>query len=122
VDDPRRSARRVVPELQRLRVGDQIRIFAAGVFTVRRVNPPRVLLLTSAEGPFRIDPKMGGLSWLWLVEEDGEGGTRLLVRNRADYGSSTIMRALNRVLIEPGGFLMERKTLLNLRRLAEREA
>lgn len=118
VDDPGRSARRIVPELQRLRVGDDVRIFAAGIFTVRRVNPPRMLLLTSGEGSFRIDAKMGGMSWLWLLEAVGEDETRLLVRTRSDYGSSLLMRALNRVLIEPGGCLMERKTMLNLKRLA----
>ncbi len=121
VDDPRRSARRVVPELQRLRVGDDIRIFAAGVFTVRRLNPPRLLLLTSGEGAFRIDAKVGGMTWLWQLEPAGEGRSRLLVRSRSDYGSLPLMRLLNLLLLEPGGFLMERKTLLNLRRLAERE-
>lgn len=121
VDDPRRSAKRIVPELQRLRVGDAIRIFAAGVFTVRWLNPPRLLLLTSGEGAFRLDAKMGGMTWLWLVEPTGQGESRLLVRTRSDYGSLLIMRLLNLLLLEPGGFLMERKTLLNLRRLAERE-
>ena len=121
VDDPRRSAQRIVPELQRLRVGDEIRIFAAGVFTVRRVNPPRLLLLTSGEGAFRLDARVGGMTWLWQLEPAGENRSRLLVRSRSDYGSLLIMRLLNLLLLEPGGFLMERKTLLNLRRLAERQ-
>jgi len=131
VDDPRRSANRIIPELQNLQVGDSIHIAAQLGYRVTAIQPERVLVLHTA-----VDTGTGerldltkpmpetylNASWVWFLDEVEETTTRLIVRFRQDYHPSLLNALMYRGFIESGGFLMERKTLLGIKQRAEAAA
>lgn len=121
VDDPEGSATRIIPELQDLRVGESIRIQPGDEpsFTVLTVDPPHTLLLGSGKGELKVDPMMGGMTWAWVLSEIDAGTTRFIVRTRNVYSSNPVMRGLYKAIIDPGGFIMERRTMLNIKDRAE---
>jgi hypothetical protein len=107
----RPSADRILPEFQRLAVGDQIPIGRGGGFPVTAIEPGRELVMSGSGD---------GFQWVWefgLFPIDG-ARTRLvsrnLVRTPRTIGSWLFMRAL-----EPAAFLMTRRMLLGLKRRAE---
>jgi hypothetical protein len=85
------SARRIVPELQELVVGDKVGLSEAGGLTVALLDAPRSLvlhyrmdLITAAAATER---SRAVLDWTWaFVLEPTEIGCRLLVRVRANPG------------------------------------
>lgn len=107
-----KTVRRIVPELQELRVGYTIPVTRAVGFPVARVERPRLLLL---EGH---DAAIGDATWLFMLREADGGATRLITRSRTRWPVSGAARALVAVL-DPGVFVMERKMLLEIKRLAE---
>jgi hypothetical protein len=128
VDDDRRSANRVIPELQDLKVGDSIHIAAPLGYGVTAIEPERMLVLhsgvdTSAGRP--LDPnapmpeKYLNASWTWYLEPVDERTTRLIVRFRQDYNPSLVNALMYAVVTKLGGFIMERKTLLGIKQRAE---
>lgn len=121
VDDPQRSATRIIPELQDLHVGDHIRFQPSEEpsFVVIAVGAPHTMLLGSGRDGFEVSPEMGGLTWAWVLREVDAHTTRFIVRSRNIYSSNPVVRALFRVVIDPGGFLMERRTMLNIKARAE---
>jgi len=131
VDDDRRSAKRIIPELQRLEVGDSVEIAPGMGFTVVAIEPGRALVLHVALDmrtwrPFdpagtTPDAYLKG-SWVWLLDEIDQRTTRLIVRTRYDYNPSLLNALMMRVLIGPGGSVMERKTLLGIQQRAEAAA
>jgi hypothetical protein len=77
VDDDRRSANRIIPQLQELKIGDSIHIAAPLGYQVTAIEPERVLLLhsgidTSTGRP--LDPtgappdRYLNSSWVWFLE------------------------------------------------------
>jgi hypothetical protein len=107
----RPSADRVLPEFQRLEVGDTIPIGRAGGFPVRSIDPNRSLLLAGEADSFR-------WSWEFRLDPIDERRTRLSSRNRAHvpatFGSWCLLRVL-----EPAAFLMTRRMLIGIARRAE---
>jgi hypothetical protein len=128
VDDDRCSAWRIIPELQHLAVGDMVPLAPGMGFTVAAIEPDRVFLWHTA-----IDMRTGepidlgdtmpntGLnsSWVWFLKEIDESTMRLIVRARQDYGSTLPNTLMIRGFIEPGSFVMQRKTLLGIKQRAE---
>jgi hypothetical protein len=116
------SARRIIPQLQSLAVGDTVALSAAGGMTVAGLDPPRSLilhfqmdLLTAAPASTR---SRAVLDWTWaFVLEPVEAGCRFLVRVRADPRPSALMLAMP--LLEPVHFAMERKMLHTIKQRAE---
>jgi hypothetical protein len=117
------SAERIVPELQRLSVGDIIPALpkSPNGFAVLRLEPERTLVLG--------DPSLlpdgarpGGppwrTTWAFVLEPIGGTATRLIVRARADYAPGWTM-TLVRTLMALAHEVMERRQLHNLRRRAE---
>lgn len=116
------SATRIVAELQELRVGDLILLARrrAPCYRVAMVEPPSVLVLVGA------DPSTHELSsalttgpastWQWVLTGTADGGTRLVVRQRYWYAPA---QSVMWHLVEPVAFVMERRMLLNVKRLAE---
>lgn len=108
------SAERILPEWQRLAVGDEIPIGRADGFPVKAIEPCRSLVL----GGHRED-----VEWSWelaLVPVSGERA-RLISRNRVwmpRRAGSWFMMAF----IEPAAFLMTRKMLLGIKQRAEATA
>jgi hypothetical protein len=106
------------PDLQRLQVGDVVRMHASGVgAAVSIVEPERALVLG---GP----PDVAGsrATWGFHLFDAPDGGTRLLERGRCAPGRGLGARlAFGPFLIDPIGFVMSRRMLRTIKRLAERD-
>jgi hypothetical protein len=105
------SADRILPQFQRLEVGDMLPVGPRGPgMRAEIVDAERTLVFRSEDG-----------SWVWifaLFVENGE--TRLVSRNRiATPGASTAGRLVNRWVMEPGSLVMERKMLIGIKQRAE---
>ena len=107
-----RNARRVIPELQHIGVG-QI-LDRAGNMVVKAVEPNRCLVL----GPPDNRPDMSA-TWALGLYAKGDGTARLVSRVRARLPQGP-RGALWLALLDPGQFLMERKMLLALKATVER--
>ena len=108
------SAERILPEFQRLEVGDVIPVGRGGGFPVKALEPFRALVLGG---------ETDGFHWTWqfgLYPVD-ERRTRLVSRNRARL-PRTVGSTLFMCVLEPAAFIMTRKMLLGLKRRAEATA
>jgi hypothetical protein len=122
------NADRIVPELQSLAVGDEIRLvpedFAVPLrFVVGALEPERALVLRSPGT--REEALEAGLpfgSWAFVLEPIDPVATRLVVRFRSDYQPTPTGLIVNGYALEPVHFLMERKMLMGIRDRAERAA
>lgn len=130
------SAERIIPELQDLRVGDEIKLHDNLGLRVHTLEPPRVLILADARNAAtneRFDPRTEQrpedytcASWAFVLEDpeglelpNYEGGTRLLIRWRLDYAPTRSNEIMWKAFVEPINFVMERRMMLGLKRRAE---
>jgi hypothetical protein len=105
------SADRVLPQFQHLTVGDVLPLGATGAgMRVEICDPERTLVFRSTDG-----------TWLWSFHLANFWlGTRLISRNRiADPGAGWARHLLNRIVMEPGSLVMERRMLLGIKERAE---
>ena len=105
------SAGRILPECQRLQVGDVIPVGRGQGFPVKMLDPLRTLVLGG---------ESDGVHWMWqlaLYPIDA-GHTRLVSRNRGDL-PRTVGSILFIAVLELAAFVMTRKMLLGLKRRAE---
>ncbi|WP_297343151.1 hypothetical protein [Amnibacterium sp.] len=102
----RRSARRVIPELQHIAPGDIIPMSPDGKQGIRvhSMDAPRSMVWGQA----------GGTTWAWQLDETADGGTRLVSRVRSRYQWLSPSVAFS-ALLEFGDIWMMRKMLMNLR-------
>ena len=110
------SADRLRPELQQIEVGDLMAWTprTRDGFFVAEIEPERALVLTGDAGLYRI-------AWAFVLEPMDASSTRLLVRASGDWDRPAVWLLLQFVW-RPLHFAMERKQLLNLRRLSESAA
>jgi hypothetical protein len=119
------SARRVLPELQQLALGDTVALSPAGGLTVEVLDPARALVLHYRMNLLTAAPAGDGdravLDWTWAfaLTPVNEASCRLLARVRADYRPRWL-RLLMPFLLEPVHFIMERKMLRTIERQARR--
>jgi hypothetical protein len=106
------SARRIISELQNLKVGDKLAPME-GAFIVAALDPPRSMVLVSRNKQGHI-----AMSWTFLLEPLPGGRTRFIERIRGRYDIN-LAGLLLYVAIEPADFVMMRKQMLNLKRRAE---
>ena len=105
------SADEIVPQFQSLAVGD---VLPMGRDTpgmrVEICDAPRTLVFRSEDG-----------QWVWIFSLTAQqGGTRLVSRNLiAEGGASLGRRLADRLIMEPGSLVMERKMLRGIRDRAE---
>jgi hypothetical protein len=109
----RHSAERIVPELQRIEVGDLVPLGPgenAGM-RVKEFVPNRSILWW--------DEKNQLTTWAWALNTMPDGRTRLVtrVRSRSSWGHP--MSAIWLLLVELADFPMMRKCLLGIKRRAE---
>lgn len=105
------SADTIVPEWQRLEVGDVLRPAKGGPgMRVEILEPERVLSNRSEAG-----------DWVWtFFLEPQDGSTRLISRNRIAMKGASAGQRLGILVMEPGSLVMERKMLLGIKERAER--
>jgi hypothetical protein len=120
------SATELVPELQRpLSVGDQIPDGPPGTawYVVEQVDPPHLLVLHSTRHlPAAWRARLGAsINWTWtfVLDEDGDGGTRLQVRVRGWTRPWWLTAAYLATLV-PADFIMAGGMLAGIRRRAQR--
>jgi len=122
-----RSANRIIPELQEVQVGDQIKIFEQAPFTVMAAEPDRALVLLArvdldTNKYFELDQrpdKFLNNSWSYLLQAQEGNKTRLIVRWRGDY-SSGLGNALGLgIPTEAGALIMQPKMLKGIKSRAE---
>jgi hypothetical protein len=118
----------IVPDLQSLALGDIVSLRKGDMpaFLVSAIDPGRSLVLVARDpstgAPAHAAPDVPMAvdeSWAFVLEPDGEGATRLLVRGRR----RTRGERMDRVawsLIEAASLPMERRMLLGIRDRAER--
>lgn len=104
------------PELQQLEVGDTVRLHRSGFGPgVTYLEPERALVLG---GP--PEPDGTRATWAFHLLDGPDGATRLLERGRYKPGSRLVAKlGFGPYLIEPIGFVMSRKMLRTIKRLAE---
>jgi len=128
VDDERRSAKRIIPELQDLGVGDVIEIAPGMGYSVIGLEPEQVLITQSIldtgkwESVSIDDPlpeKYLRSSWVWFLEEIDEKTTRLIVRVRSDHSPGILSILSTRFPNAMGRLLMQPRTLRILKQRAE---
>jgi len=128
VDDEHHSAKRIIPELQDLKVGDVVEIAPGMGYVVADIEPEQVLVLQSRvdterwESLSSSDPlpeKYLSSSWVWFLEEIDEKTTRLIVRVRSDYNPGLLSTLSAGIPNELGSLVMQPKTLRVLKQRAE---
>jgi hypothetical protein len=106
------SADRILPQFQHLAVGDVLPVGPGGPgMRVAVCDAERALAFRSADG-----------RWVWIFSlYPTAAGTRLVSRNRISTpNASRLAGAVNRIVMEPGSLIMERKMLLGIKKRAER--
>jgi len=122
------NANRVHPEWQNLKAGDPILLHPKiPPFPAVIVEPGRVIVLhgDTRQGPPSDLVRPGDFvatTWTLFIEPVDERTTRLIERFHSDYNSTLMNAFFNRVILEPGSFIMERKMLLGIKQRAERAA
>ncbi len=109
----RRSAERILPELQRLEVGDRIPL-APGLYeVVRAMDPPRSMVWVGME-------ELPSGSWVWVLEPLDAHHTRLITRLRGTY-EWTSPFVLLQLWVDWGDLPFMRKSMLGIKQRAEGE-
>jgi hypothetical protein len=113
-----KNAGRLLPEFQSLEVGQAID--QKGTMVVQAVEPEKLLVL----GPPEQTPELQA-TWAMVLSPIDGHHTRLVMRVRGAWSYRNMLRATPPytwpfyLLVEPGAFLMERKMLQEIKRLAE---
>jgi hypothetical protein len=119
------SAKRLIPELQQLALGETVALSPAGGLTVAVLEPARALVLHYRMNLLTAAPAHAGepaiLDWTWafVLTPVNDGSCRLLARVRADYRPRWLL-PLMPLLLEPIHFLMERKMLRTIEQQVRR--
>jgi hypothetical protein len=128
VDDERRSAKRIIPALQDLGVGDVIEIAPGMGYAVVDLEREQALILqmildtTRWESVSSDDPlpeKYLRSSWVWFLEEIDQKTTWLIVRVRSDHSPGILNVLSTRFPNALGRLLMQPRTLRVLKQRAE---
>jgi len=118
------NADRIIPEFQKLEVGDNIRLHPkTPPLPVVAVDPGRFLLIGVVPDYNNPEGKYGGMLWLFFLDEINEKTTRLISHGRTDYSSELANKLqFGPTLMEPITFVMGRKMLLGIKQRAEAAA
>lgn len=126
------SAERILPEFQKLAVGDRVPATPDGrlEFPVQVLEPGRALTLGGTMDPRTgrdvdpADPNVAeyfNAAWTLALQEEAGGRTRLLARLRADAKPRRYLPLLHGALL-PAFFIMQRRMLEGIKERAERTA
>jgi hypothetical protein len=111
----RPSARQILPQFQHLEVGDWMpmggKTTPSTAYQVARLEPGKLMLW-----------RKGRRHWLWLLEPDDAGHTRLITRLRSHYAWTRPTIVTELILMEIGDPFMMRRCLLGIKQRAEQRA
>ena len=109
------------PDHQHPAVGDKIYLHpTAPPMRVEIVDPPNAFVLFGSPVDMGAEESWGMSTWQFAVNPGPNGGSRLLTRGRSDYTPDWKSRlAFGRFPIEVITFVMSRKMMLEIKRLAE---
>jgi hypothetical protein len=107
----RPSATRILPEFQKLAVGDVIPLGQGPGWPVAVLEPNRALVLDMRN--------LGGVDWVWQFGLYPVDGTRTRLVSRSRVRARAIWAQPLTHAIEPAGFIMTRRMLLGLKQRAE---
>jgi hypothetical protein len=122
-----RNTFRIVPEWQRRAIGDTVwfgspkRFGGRACMIAALVEPTRALVLATPAGWELIRTGKDGLdtTWAFALQRKGVNTTRLIARLRSAANVTLWQRVINFFFWEPAHFVMERKMLLTIKKLAE---
>ena len=84
------------------------------------MDPPHALVLFGSPAGSSGDDLGGMSTWQFIVNATPDGGTRFLTRSRYDYSPDWKSRLMfGRFPVEPISFVMSRRMMLEIKRLAE---
>ncbi|MGI9622568.1 MAG: hypothetical protein ACR2PK_07005 [Acidimicrobiales bacterium] len=111
----------ILAEHQHPAVGDEIYLHpTVPPMRLRLVDPPNALVLHGSPADVSAEESWGVSTWQFAVAIRADGGSRLLTRGRFDYGADWKSRlTFGRFPIEVISFVMSRKMMLEVKRLAE---
>jgi hypothetical protein len=117
------NAAEILPEFQHPEAGDEIYLHpTAPPLRIEIVEPPHTLVLFGSPADIAAEKSWGISTWQFIVRPGSVGGSRLLTRGRSDYSRGWATRlAFGRFPIEPITFVMSRKMMKEIRRLAEED-
>jgi hypothetical protein len=111
----------ILPTYQHPAVGDEIHLHpTAPPLRIAVVDPPDALVLVGSPADVGEGESWGVSTWQFIVIPRRDGGSRLLTRGRYDHAADWKSRlAFGRFPIEPVSFVMSRRMMLEIKRLAE---
>ncbi|MCJ7726634.1 MAG: hypothetical protein MUP76_09650 [Acidimicrobiia bacterium] len=114
----------ILPDHQHPAVGEDIYLHpTAPPMRIEMVDPPSALVLLGSPVEIGAEESWGMSTWQFAVIPGPDGGSRFLTRGRSDYTPDWKSRlAFGRFPIEVLSFVMSRKMMLEIKRLAERDA
>ena len=124
-----RNTSRIVPEWQARAMGDTVwfatpkHFHSEARMIAAIVEPWRAMVLATPADWERIQRGVPGeeTTWGFFLKPAGRGKTRLIARSRRDAHPGLWKNAANYTFWEPAHFIMERKMLLTIKNMAERE-
>jgi len=114
----------ILPDHQHPVVGEDIYLHpTAPPMRIEIVDPSSAFVLLGSPGDSGVDESWGMSTWQFIVKPSPDGASRFLTRGRSDYSPGWKTRlAYGRFPIEVITFVMSRKMMLEIKRLAERDA
>jgi hypothetical protein len=109
IDNP--SADRILPEFQRLQIGDTVPDGPEGTarFTVAAITPDRLLALHDPDGTHIPHTNF---SWTFVLRANNNDSTRLILRTRATYPQRWWTASLAYLALGPADFFMAHVMML----------
>ena len=111
----------ICPEHQHPAVGDPIHLHPSSPpLRIEIADPPNTLVLVGAPADIGPRESWGTSTWQFAVKTGHAGSSRLLTRGRYDYSPDWKSRlTFGRFPLEVISFVMSRKMMLEIKRLAE---
>jgi len=116
---------RIVPELQGVAVGDKININDMVAYDIVVADPGKAfVMLSGSMTPEQLASGSMPETWTanslaWVLRPTDDGGTRLLLRMRADGTDTGFSRWIWNGPLNFGSALFSRKTMVGIKRVAE---
>lgn len=117
-----KNATEILAEHQHPRIGGEIYLHpTAPPLRIEKVQPPHALVLFGSPADVGSEESWGMSTWQFVVRPGPDGTSRFLTRGRNDYSPGWKARlTFGRFPIEAITFVMGRKMMLEIKRLAER--